>query len=67
MLITMTNESNLNNALSWMSEATKTEFNCCIGQYHLCINGICEFDINDYRPTVIALYFLYLSECDNDF
>jgi hypothetical protein len=63
----MTDGSNLEMALSWVTEADRTEFNCCVGQYQLYMNGICEFNLSDYRLIVKMLYFLYLEECDDNF
>lgn len=64
----MITENNLNMALSWVTEADRIEFNCCIGQYNLFMNlNVEEFDLSDYRPTVRALFFLYLSENEDNF
>lgn len=61
----MIEESNLSKALSWVNEADRTEFECCIGNYYLHINGIINnFNLEEFRPTVRVLFYLYISEVD---
>jgi hypothetical protein len=51
-----------------VSETDKTEFQCCLGQWILHINDVNnDFNLGDYRPVVKVLFFLYLSEHDEDF
>jgi hypothetical protein len=61
----MITESNLDSALTWVTESDRTEFNYCIGQYNLHLQGIGDFNLSDFRPIIIVLFFLYNAECED--